>query len=47
MYNVMPTYNPRDIVPKGARPVMPNEYNRGPSDGILELARGGRVKPKK
>ena len=47
MEDVMPMYNPKDIVPKGARPVMPNEYNRGPSDGILELARGGRVKPKK
>jgi len=47
MYNVMPMYEPKDIVPKGSRPVMPNEYNRGPSDGILELAMGGRVKPKK
>jgi hypothetical protein len=47
MYDVMPMYNPKDIVPKGSRPVMPNEYNREPSDGILELARGGRVKPKK
>jgi hypothetical protein len=40
----MPTYEPKDIVPKGARPVMPNEYDRRPSDGILELARGGKVK---
>jgi hypothetical protein len=47
MLRNMPVYEPKDIVPKGARPVMPNEYNRGPSDGILELARGGRVKPKK
>jgi hypothetical protein len=23
---------------------MPNEYDRGPSDGILELAKGGKVK---
>ena len=45
--DVMPMYNPKDIVPKGARPVMPNEYDRRPSDGILELARGGRVNPKK
>ena len=47
MLRNMPAYEPKDIVPKGARPVMPNEYDRGPSDGILELARGGRVKPKK
>jgi hypothetical protein len=47
MLRNMPVYEPKDIVPKGARPVMPNEYNRGPSDGILELAIGGRVKPKK
>lgn len=45
--DVMPMYNPKDIVPKGARPVMPNEYDRRPNDGILELARGGRVNPKK
>lgn len=45
--DVMPMYNPKDIVPKGAIPVMPNEYDRRPSDGILELARGGRVNPKK
>jgi hypothetical protein len=44
IYRNMPTYEPKDIVPKGARPVMPNEYDRGPSDGILELARGGKVK---
>jgi hypothetical protein len=44
MLDVMPEYKPRDVVPKGSRPVMPNEYNRGPSDGILELARGGKVK---
>ena len=47
MLRNMPVYEPKDIVPKGARPVMPNEYNRGPNDGILELARGGRVKTKK
>jgi hypothetical protein len=47
MYNVMPEYSPKEIVPKESRPVMPNQYNRAPSDGILELARGGRVKPKK
>jgi hypothetical protein len=46
LYN-MPVYEPKDIVPKESRPVMPNEYNRGLSDGILKLARGGRVKPKK
>ena len=45
--DVMPMYNPKDIVPKGARPVMPNEYDRRPCDGIFELARGGRVNPKK
>lgn len=45
--DVMPMYNPKDIVPKGAIPVMPNEYDRRPNDGILELARGGRVNPKK
>jgi hypothetical protein len=44
IYRNMPTYEPKDIVPKGARPVMPNEYDRRPSDGILELARGGKVK---
>ena len=44
IYRNMPLYEPKDIVPKGARPVMPNEYDRGPSDGILELARGGKVK---
>jgi len=47
MYNVMPMYEPKDIVPKGSRPVMPNKYDQRPSDGILELATGGRVKPKK
>ena len=47
MLRNMPVYEPKDIVPKGAIPVMPNEYNRGPNDGILELARGGRVKSKK
>ena len=44
IYRNMPTYEPKDVVPKGSRPVMPNEYDRGPSDGILELARGGKVK---
>jgi hypothetical protein len=44
IYRNMPTYEPKDIVPKGAKPVMPNEYDRRPSDGILELARGGKVK---
>jgi hypothetical protein len=44
MLRNMPVYEPKDIVPKGARPVMPNEYDRRPSDGILELARGGKVK---
>jgi hypothetical protein len=47
IYRNMPVYEPKDVVPKGARPVMPNEYDRGPSDGILKLAKGGRVKPKK
>jgi hypothetical protein len=47
IYRNMPVYEPKDVVPKGSRPVMPNEYDRGPSDGILELAKGGRVKPKK
>jgi len=47
MLNVMPEYSPKEVVPKGSRPVMPNEYNRRPSDGILELATGGRVKLKK
>jgi hypothetical protein len=40
-------FRPKDIVPKGSRPVMPNIYNRGPSDGILQLAKGGKVKLKK
>jgi hypothetical protein len=43
IYRNMPTYEPKDVVPKGSRPVMPNEYDRGPSDGILNLAVGGRV----
>ena len=41
--NTMPMFEPKDIVPKGSRPVMPNIYDRGPSDGILELAGGGRA----
>ena len=41
--NTMPMFRPKDIVPKGSRPVMPNIYDRGLSDGILELATGGRV----
>jgi len=43
IYRNMPTYEPKDVVPKGSRPVMPNEYNRSPSDGILNLSVGGRV----
>jgi hypothetical protein len=43
IYYNMPTYEPKDVVPKGSRPVMPNEYDRGPSDGMLELAKGGLV----
>jgi bifunctional DNA-binding transcriptional regulator/antitoxin component of YhaV-PrlF toxin-antitoxin module len=43
IYRNMPTYEPKDVVPKGSRPVMPNEYDRGPSDGILNLSVGGRV----
>ena len=45
--NTMPMFRPKDIVPKGSRPVMPNIYDRNPSDGILELAKGGKVKLKK
>ena len=42
MMNVMPEYNPKEVVPKGSRPVMPNIYNeRG--EGILNLANGGIV----
>ena len=44
LLNTMPMFEPKDIVPKGSRPVMPNIYDRRPSDGILELARGGKVK---
>jgi hypothetical protein len=43
IYRNMPTYEPKDVVPKGSRPIMPNEYDRGPSDGILNLSVGGRV----
>jgi hypothetical protein len=43
MLDVMPIYEPRDTVPKGSRPVMPNIYDRGPSDGILRLSKGGIV----
>jgi len=43
MLNVMPKYNPLDIVPKESRPVMPNLYDRRPSDGIISLATGGRA----
>jgi hypothetical protein len=43
LLNTMPMFKPKDIVPKGARPVMPNIYDRGPSDGILNLSVGGRV----
>jgi hypothetical protein len=44
LLNTMPMFKPKDIVPKGSRPVIPNIYDRRPSDGILELARGGKVK---
>jgi len=47
IYRNMPTYEPKDVAPKGSISFMPNEYDRGPSDGILDLAKGGRVKPKK
>jgi hypothetical protein len=43
MLDVMPVYDPREVIPKGSRPVMPNIYNGGPSDGIVSLAIGGRV----
>ena len=43
LLNTMPMFKPKDIVPKGAKPVMPNIYDRGPSDGILNLSVGGRV----
>lgn len=42
MMNVMPEYSPKEVVPKGSKPVMPNIYNeRG--EGILNLANGGIV----
>ncbi len=42
----MPMFEPRDIVPKGARPVMPSEeYLR--QRLFLDLAKGGRVKKRK
>jgi hypothetical protein len=43
IYRNMPIYEPKDIVPKGARPVMPNRYDERGGDGILNLAVGGRV----
>jgi hypothetical protein len=43
MQNEMPIYEPRDTIPKGSRPVMPNVYDRGPNDGIISLATGGRA----
>jgi len=40
--DVMPEFEPRDVVPKGSKPVMPNIYNeRG--EGILNLTNGGIV----
>lgn len=43
MQNEMPIYEPRDTIPKGSRPVMPNAYDNGPNDGIISLATGGRA----
>ena len=44
MLDVMPIYEPRDTIPKGSRPVMPNiYYDQRPSDGILKLSKGGIV----
>jgi hypothetical protein len=43
IYRNMPVYEPKDIVPKGARPVMPNRYDERGGDGILNLSVGGRV----
>jgi hypothetical protein len=40
---LMPRYEPKDTIPKGSRPVMPNVYDRRPSDGILRLSKGGIV----
>ena len=42
----MPMFQPRDVVPKGSRPVMPSEeYFR--QRLFLDLAKGGRVKKRK
>jgi hypothetical protein len=43
IYRNMPVYEPKDIVPKGARPVMPNRYDERGENGVLSLAVGGRV----
>ena len=43
IYRNIPVYEPKDIVPKGSRPVMPNKYDERRGDGILNLAVGGRV----
>jgi hypothetical protein len=42
-YYNMPTYEPKDVVPKGSKPVMPNRYDERGAEGILNLAVGGRV----
>jgi hypothetical protein len=43
IYYNMPTYEPKDVVPKGSRPVMPNRYDERGENGVLSLAVGGRV----
>lgn len=40
--DVMPEYNPREVVPKGSKPVMPNIYDQE-REGILNLANGGII----
>jgi hypothetical protein len=43
IYRNMPTYEPKDVVPKGSRPVMPNKYDERGENGVLSLAVGGRA----
>jgi hypothetical protein len=41
--DVMPEFKPLEVIPKNAKPVMPNKYDERRGDGILNLAVGGRV----
>jgi hypothetical protein len=43
IYYNMPTYEPKDVVPKGSKPVMPNRYDERGKNGVLSLAVGGRA----